>query len=128
MTLISRVQRWWRRWRCFFRPVPEWEDRAIQARHRDLVWPPPVPGKPPLFGFPVEWIIAERDAATPSGLRYPDHATCEECREEIPARDGVRCLRCGVPMHPRCAGMRHSLSPPACPRCRLWVPIHYLGR
>lgn len=106
------------RFYAFLHPVADWRGRIAQANEGNTVWPAPVEGKSKLSGFPLQWILAEPDASAPSGLRYPEQMTCLGCRTSI--RDvalGVRCARCGIPLHERCAGMRKAFDVPMCGWC-----------
>jgi len=103
----------------FVTPVPDWRDRVADRAAGRITWPAPLPGKHALGGFPLEWILAVADAGMPTGLRYPEKAACFACSKAIKdTKLGVRCARCGVALHPTCAGMQHAFSTPSCRWCR----------
>lgn len=143
--MLTEIKRWvrqsyaayyaWDRWmnfrrylwrRCAVRlpPVDGWKDLVREVSSVDL-WQ-----KDGLFGLPLEWTLLTRDA-------FGVHAVETICAwsgvpvsgvtllmgdPENPTHDlsrwGVRCARCGVPLHCREAGMRGSTDVPSCVPCR----------
>lgn len=114
----------WRRLGVPLSPVPKW--RALLA---DVV-SVPLYRKDEMFGAPLEWSLYARD---PTGRLVAVEETCawtglsvsgatpivDPVAAEIDySRFGVRCCRCGVPIHVWHSGMRTSIDVPSCPPCR----------
>lgn len=81
-----------------------------------------------VVGAPIQWSLL---MVGPSGKLEPLETTCASTGVRIGphapvtrdgARDfthfGVRCARCGIPLHCKAAGMAHTLAIPACEPCR----------
>ena len=88
-----------------------------------------------IVGAPLEWSLYERE---PGGRLVSVSATCQWSGASVsgatPIVDeqvdlthfGVRCARCGVPVHASHAGMAHSFSVPSCVPCRWLVKLAVL--
>lgn len=84
-----------------------------------------------VFGLPLEYTLLTRED---SGRIVPYEETClwsgariEGSTPLVPGPEGlvhdlshwgVRCARCGVPIHSKHAGMRFGNDIPSCPPCR----------
>ena len=121
----SFVDKWW----AFFSPVAGWKLRYRQYKAGKTVWD--VPGKPEankLVPWPLEWVphrmTQENDleADQQRGFLFLP-ATCAETGQEAAVGEAVRCLRCGVDLHPKAANQLNSLTPPVCPRCTWLVRL-----
>ncbi len=128
MMVLFRTYTLW-----FFWLVPKsgWKDRYKKYKAGQTSWP--MPNRPdgtprnPILPWPVEWLVAETHPAqlnSEKGLKYGLEfvaTRCAESGEHLPPGVGVRCLRCGVPLHPSRAGMVAATDPPGCRRCRVLI-------
>lgn len=115
---------WWRMFRAWLwtygvplPALPGWEDRVAEWARATLACE--VPFAP--LGAPVEWSLVQ-PSETPGRLR-PYAAYCAVTGRRISGASspmeqwGVRCARCGVPLHVSAAGMKHSFDIPRCGPC-----------
>lgn len=111
--------------------LPNWADLVREVASVDLWMSPPKDGLSGLVGAPLEWRLLERDRegrvvaldATCAWSGRPLHGGVPIVEgPEGPVHDlsswGVRCARCGVPVHCENAGMKFGNDVPSCPPCR----------
>lgn len=110
-------------WVRFLFPVPGWADRYRCFKRGQTSWP--VPDRPdanPVIPWPVQWIpYTQRGLTNPEDIQrgfgfLP--GVCVETGKSCEVGRAVSCLRCGVPLSEKAAGMLSGFDPPACPRCR----------
>lgn len=111
-------------WFCWFRPIEGWLPRLKEFNAGRTVWPHPVTGEPKIVPWPKEWLVISTSAddlktenGKKNGFEFMS-CFCSESMKSVPAGAGVRCVRCGVPLHPNHASMLTDASPPSCSRCR----------
>jgi len=106
-------------------PLPGWEERYKGFKAGRTVWPSPTPGTPDLIPWPAEWlcITTEGLVGEESLARGFDFIpiVCQRTEKETPEGEGVRCLRCGVNLHPSAANLVSSFSPPYCDLCVRYI-------
>ncbi len=117
--MLFSIRRWlWRHYRIPLPPEQGWSSRVRDVASCDGVWI-----GDGLVGAPIEWSLLTRDG---TGKIVPRIEQCAICQQpasgasDVMEQWGVRCARCGVPLHCREAGMRNSLSIPSCLPCR-WI-------
>lgn len=115
----------WRKIRLPLPGLPGWS-RLVREVASVPVWR----GDGNCIGAPLAWSLNQREE---SGRVVPVEATCAWTGKTIngatPIVDeqfdltnwGVRCARCGVPLHVLEAGMTGSFDVPSCPPCRVMV-------
>ena len=115
----------WKRW---FRPIPGWKQRYKAFLGGKNVWD--VPGRPDVpkvVPFPVEWIPhrfegLQSEEEVKRGFAL-ESVTCVDTGDYAPVGVGVLCIRCGVPLHEKAAGMTNGFDPPKCKRCAPVIAI-----
>ena len=72
--------------------------------------------------WPIDWLLAEGAPLdeSPTGLRWLKGVQCAVTDVPIGGNIGVRCARCGRPLHQKQAGMHNTLDVPACPGVCRW--------
>lgn len=111
-------------WFCWFRPIPGWLPRLKEFNAGRTLWPHPVTGELKIVPWPKEWLVIstkQEDIKTENGKKNGFEfmsSVCSESLKLVPPGMGVRCVRCGVHLHPDHAAMLHDASPPSCSRCR----------
>lgn len=121
----KRIRKWlWKRG-LRYPAQPGWEALVHEVASTDL-WQ-----RDGLVGLPLEWTLLERNVQQRvipvqetchwSGLLVSGGTPVVE-GPEGPVHNlsawGVRCSRCGVPIHCEYAGMRYGNDVPSCPPCR----------
>lgn len=132
--MISLFRRWL--WRRFLIPLPAivgWAALVRSIATSDGVY---VDHETNAVGAPMQWSLATLDGtrvvftdaicawsgapisgATPLVYKNGPDAPAEHDIDHY----GVRCARCGVPIHVRLAGMKSSFDAPSCLPCRPFV-------
>lgn len=125
-----------------------WQTFRLFLWHRFWVPLPPIEGwkglleavssvdvyqKDGMVGAPLEWSLYAYEGEGDTNRLIPVEALCawtgvaisgatpivDPLKEEIDyAHFGVRCCRCGVPIHVHASGMKSSFDTPSCPPCR----------
>ncbi len=130
--MFARLKQFFSKWIAFFCPVTGWKKRYLAFKGGQTTWE--VPGHPKaskVVPFPVEWIPHrtagefDDEATRKRGFEFLP-AVCVDSGKEAPIGKGVRCLRCGIPLHESAAHMVSGFDPPYCKRCH-W-PLLLLGR
>lgn len=111
-------------WRVLGLPLPAkqgWEALVRQVAEKGIYQDARV------VGAPLSWCLLAQDAegqlqsvettCAVSGVRISAATPLVDGKADV-SHFGVRCARCGVPLHFRHAGMKTLVDVPSCPPCR----------